>query len=524
MVKESDIIIGIDAGTSVLKAVSFSMDGRQFAVSAVKNDYCLGGDGAATQSLAKTWACCAHVLRSLSEKIKPSDNRVAAIGVTAQGDGTWLLDQNQNPVTDAWLWLDARAASTVDRLIKSDLEKDRFHDTGTGLNTCQQGAQLAHMKAHHPELLQSAAVALHCKDWLYYNLTGELATDPSEASFTYGDFRSRRYSERVIEALGLGEYRSLLPNILDGTQITHPLSESAARQTGFRAGTPVSLGFVDMVMTALGAGVYTGDEGIGCSTIGSTGVHMTAKRAESVQFNPDHTGYVICLPHQDLVAQTQTHMAATLNIDWIVDVGADLIAEFTDRRPAPQEMMTRLEAWLCATEPGALLYHPYISEAGERGPFLNVDAKANFTGLAAGHRYPDLVRAVIEGLGMAARDCYAAMGEMPRELRLTGGAAKSDAFRKILSAALATPVRVSTREEAGAAGCAMVAAVGIGAYRDMEACIDQWVVPYLTDAQEADANLSQIYQGLYRAYTQTRDGLLHPWATLGAIAKQKPGL
>lgn len=523
MVQESDIIIGIDAGTSVLKAVAFSIEGRQLAISAVKNDYYLGDDGAATQSLSKTWRDCAQVLRGLSEQIEHFDHRVAAIGVTAQGDGTWLLDQNQRPVTDAWLWLDARAASTVDQLIKSDLEKDRFHDTGTGLNTCQQGAQLAHMKAHHPELLRSAAVSLHCKDWLYYNLTGELATDPSEASFTYGDFRSRRYSDAVIEALGLGEYRSLLPNILDGTQITHQLSASAAQQTGLRAGTPVSLGFVDMIMTALGGGVYTGDEGIGCSTIGSTGVHMIAKRADSVQLNPDHTGYVICLPHQDLVAQTQTHMAATLNIDWILDVGADLVAEFADR-PAPQEMITRLEAWLCATEPGALLYHPYISEGGERGPFLNADAKANFAGLAAGHRYPALVRAVVEGLGLAARDCYAAMGGMPRELRLTGGAAKSSASRKILSAALETPVRVSTREEAGAAGCAMVAAVGIGAHRDMEACIDQWVVPCLAEAEEADANLSQIYQRLYRAYTQMRDGLVRPWATLGAIAKQKPRL
>ena len=514
------IIIGIDAGTSVLKAVAFALDGRQLAISSVKNDYNVSADGAATQSLPDTWQDCAHALRGLSEQIDDLDSRTAAIGVTAQGDGTWLLNSSQEPFTDAWLWLDARAAKTVDRLVKSEAERDRFHDTGTGLNTCQQGAQLAHMKVHLPDMLERASIALHCKDWLYFNLTGVLATDPSEASFTYGDFRIRQYSDRVIDALGLNDHRSLLPDIIDGTQVTHPLSARAAQQTGLRAGTPVSLGFVDMVMTALGAGVYTGDEGVGCSTIGSTGVHMTAKPAENVRLNPDHTGYVICLPHQDLVAQTQTNMAATLNIDWILDVGADLVAEFV-ARPSKEDMIARLECWLLASEPGSLLYHPYISDAGERGPFLNADAKANFTGLAGVHRYPDLVRAVVEGLGMAARDCYAAMGGMPQELRLTGGATKSDAFREILSAVLDTPVRVSEREEAGAAGCAMMAAVGIGAYPDMKACIDQWVDPLLARAEEPDRTLSQKYQRLFAAYTETREGLVRPWARLGEIAQPK---
>ena len=72
-----------------------------------------------------------------------------------------------------------------------------------------------------------------------------------------------------------------------------------------------------------------------------------------------------------------------------------------------------------------MLYHPYISEAGERGPFVNANARAGFIGLSSGHRFPDLLRAVVEGLGLAARDCYAAMGALPSELRLTGGAARS---------------------------------------------------------------------------------------------------
>ena len=76
----------------------------------------------------------------------------------------------------------------------------RFEATGTGLNTCQQSAQMAHMDRYHPELLNGSEVALHCKDWLYLNLTGVRATDPSEASFTFGNFRTRRYDDNVIAA------------------------------------------------------------------------------------------------------------------------------------------------------------------------------------------------------------------------------------------------------------------------------------------------------------------------------------
>ena len=94
------------------------------------------------------------------------------------------------------------------------------------------------------------------------------------------------------------------------------MTQAAAEATGLRAGTPVSLGYVDMVMTALGAGVHTGDAGAGCSTVGSTGVHMRAVASNKVHLNAERTGYVICLPVPDLVTQVQTNMAATLNLDW----------------------------------------------------------------------------------------------------------------------------------------------------------------------------------------------------------------
>lgn len=509
----SDLVVGIDAGTSVIKAVAFTLTGRQMASAAVPNTYATAPDGSATQDMARTWAECAAALRALGDRVEGLADRCAAVAVTAQGDGTWLVGANDAPVGDAWIWLDARAAPAVTRLTAGSGERARFAATGTGLNTCQQGAQMAHMDATCPELLDRAEVALHCKDWLHLCLTGVRATDPSEASFTFGDFRTRTYDDDVVAALDLTHRRALLPQIVDGSRMTHPLTPDAAAATGLRSGTPVSLGYVDMVMTALGAGVHTGDAGAACSVLGSTGVHLRAVRAGDVILNDANTGYVMCLPVPGMVTQMQSNMAATLNIDWLLGVARDLLAQF-GHDVSHGDLMARIDGWVAGAQPGHLLYHPYISASGERGPFVDATARAGFTGLSAQHRFPDLMRAVVEGLGLAARDCFAAMGPMPDELRLTGGAARSDALRAILAAAVDAPVRVSQRTEAGAAGAAMMAAVAIGAYDDMDACIDDWVTPLLGRPEPPDPALAATYRALFPTYLAARQAAAPIWANL----------
>lgn len=508
-----DVLIGIDAGTSVIKAVAFDLGGKQLATSAVPNRYTTGAGGAVTQPLGQTWDDCVKALRGLGEKVENLASRTAGLAVTAQGDGTWLVGKNNEPVADAWLWLDARASPTVEKLQHTSADRARFEATGTGLNTCQQGSQLAHMAATSAELLQSAEVALHCKDWLYLKLTGVRATDPSEASFTFGNFRTRSYDDRVIEALGLSAHRHLLPQIVDGSKQTHPLSAKAALETGLLEGTPITLGFVDMAMTAFGAGAYTGDAGAACSIIGSTGVHLRAVNADDVVLNAEGTGYVIALPVENIVTQVQTNMASTLNIDWALKLAGDLMAE-GGRELSHSQLVGRIEEWLAASTPGALLYHPYISEAGERGPFVNAKARAGFIGLSSQHGFADMLRAVVEGLAMATRDCYAAMGDMPKELRLTGGAARSQALRKVLGAATGASVRVSDRDEAGAAGAAMMSAVAIGVYPTMQACIDQWVTPLLGSPESPDSSQFETYNQLYNAYRDARKALPPIWDQL----------
>ena len=513
-----DLLIGVDAGTSVIKAVAFDLTGRQIALASTRNSYATLPGGGVEQDMARTWADTASVLRALGDKVEGLADRAAALAVTGQGDGTWLIDADGRPVHDGWLWLDARAAAEAREIAAGPGAEIIYRETGTGVNVCQMRTHLLWMQRHAPDLLDRAATAFHCKDWLYFRLTGERATDPTEGVFTFGDFRARDYSEAALEALGLAGLRRLLPPIVDGAAVSHALTAAAAAETGLPAGLPVSLGYVDIMCCAVGAGLHDPEVRPGLSVIGSTGMHMRfVPDAASVMLNADRSGYTMAFPGTAF-AQMQTNMAATLNIDWVLGLAAEMLAAEGVSRTA-DDLLQGMDARVMAARPGAALYHPYISTAGERGPFAEPDARASLTGLDQTTGWFDIVRSVYDGLALAARDCYAEMGPIPSEIRLTGGAARSAALRQILAAALKAPVRTVAQEEAGAAGAVMMAAVAQGLHADIGASVEAWVTPLLQEAEAPDPALVPIYDALYDAYRAGRDHAGPSWAALATMRR-----
>lgn len=507
----TDLLIGVDAGTSVIKAVAFDLDGRQVAEASRRNSYNTLPGGGVEQDMARTWADTAAVLQALSQKVEGLDRRVIGMGVTGQGDGTWLADAAGRPVHDAWLWLDARAAGDAARLQSSAEIDEIYRRTGTGVNVCQMRSQLAFMQREAPELLARAATAFHCKDWLYFNLTGVRATDPTEGVFTFGDYHTRDYSDAVVQALGLAGLRHLLPPILDGAVETRPLAPQVAEATGLPVGLPVSLGYMDIVCTALGAGLCEPGANVGLSVLGSTGAHMRyVPDASQVTLNAERTGYTLALPGTGF-AQLQTNMAATLNLDWALGVAVQILnGAGVDRTGA--DLLAELDGQVMAARPGAAMFHPYISAAGERGPFTDPRARASLTGLDLSTGWADILRAICDGLALAVRDCYRAMGPVPDEIRLTGGAARSAALRQLLAGALGVPVRSVAQDEAGAAGAAMIAALALGVFPDMDSATDTWVRPLLQPPQMPDPHLVRIFEAQYDAYRATRKALPPIWA------------
>ena len=507
-----DLLLGIDAGTSVIKVVAFDLKGNQIAVAAKANHYEILPNGGVEQELERTWADTLEVIRQILEKL--DRHQIVGIAVTGQGSGTWLIDEDGSPVGRGWLWLDARAADLVDSYGKSSNARRRFELTGTGLAACDQGPQLLWMKKYQPEILHESATVFHCKDWLYFNLTGVRATDPTESVFSCGDFRERDFSDEVIELLGLTEQKALFPKVFDGTKVSHPLSDNVARLCGLQSGIPVVLGYVDVICTALGSGLYDPGYQTGCTIIGSTGMHMRyVDSVDEVKLNQESTGYTMVFPVDGAYSQMQSNMAATLNIDWMLDLAIDVL-RFQGIQKNRSDLLKDLDQHILDASPAEFLYHPYISQAGERGPFINANARASFIGLSSKHGYFDVLRGVYEGLSFAARDCYEAAGGVPAEVRLSGGAARSKALRKIMGSVLKTRFRTAERGEAGASGVAMVAAVSLGIYPTMAACVKDWVHPYLSEAEEYDASQSQIYDSLYPIYVEARQAYLPLWKSL----------
>jgi erythritol kinase len=514
-------VIAVDAGTSMIKALAFALDGTPLAAAARPNRYECLADGGVEQDMRQTWRDVAGALGELAQRIAGLGVEVVALAVTGQGDGTWLVDREGEPAAPALLWLDSRAAGIVAEFEASGVRRRVYRHTGCGMNPCNQSAQLVWLQRHAPDVLERATTAFHCKDWLYFRLTGVRAADVSEATFTFGDFRTRRYVPEILDWIGLGRHRRLLPEMVDGSVTTHPLAPTAAAAIGLTAGIPVAVGYVDVVCTALGAGLYQRERAVGCSIIGSTGMHMRfVPEVAALVLPPEPGGYVMPFPVEGSASRMASNMAATLNIDWIRDIAcaaADLLGRPAERAAA----LAAIDARILEGRPGAALFHPYIHAAGERGPFLDPLARAQFTGLSADAGFLDLARAVYEGLALAARDCYAAMGAPPEEICVAGGAARSKALKLILASTLGVPVRESLREEAGAAGAAMMAAVAIGAFPDMAAAAAQWVTPLLRDTVAPDPDLAELYGRLFPVYVETRKAMADVWPHLAAARRRE---
>jgi erythritol kinase (D-erythritol 1-phosphate-forming) len=508
------IIVGIDAGTSVIKSVAFAATGEQLAVAAIPNKYVTLPDGGAEQDMALTWADTAATLKQLGEQIPDLASRLIAISVTAQGDGMWLIDKHGEPVGPANIWLDNRAGSIVEEYVNSKNYAAHYERTGTGLTVVQMSVKLAWTARHRPEILAKSSHAFHCKDWIYFNLTGDRVTDPSEANFTFGNFRSRTYQPDILEHLGIASAKRLLTPVVDGTIECGHLTETAARATGLKAGTPICLGFIDVVCSGLGGGLFDATGRSGCTIVGSTGMHMRLRTdAGKVKLNEEKSGFTIAFPAPGMVAQIQSNMASTLNIDWLLDVARGILSEAGVEK-SRADLINGLDGKLLAREPAKLLYHPYISRIGERGPFMDVAARASFNGLDTTADYYDMMRGVFEGLGFAARDCYAVMGPVPKEIRVTGGAARSKALRLILASALGADIRSVSREETGAAGAAMMAAVQQKLFPDVASCAKIWVDRHIGASTKPDINLAKRYDAIFPYYVEARKAIRPIWRGL----------
>lgn len=514
---DASYLLGIDAGTTVIKATLFDVDGRELAGAAHPASLLSPRPGWAEADMDATWQGVVATVRMVLSQQPEAADHIAAIGLTGQGDGTWLVDADLRPVRPAILWCDGRTAPFVEESHRSGLSAAIFEITGTAFNTCNQAGHLRWLQEHEPGTLQATSYVLRAKDWLFLCMTGVASSDETDASHTYFSVHQRGYDERIFDLLGIRAWQQpirLLPPARPSAANCAELLTKAAAELGLRAGTPVVAGPFDVAASALGVGVVS--PGDACSVLGTAGVHQVVTDAPVME--PANIGYNMCHAPVGRWMRLLPTMTNTQNLQWFAREFC--VPERAAAEAEKTNLWEQLEAAASRVPLGShgVIYHPYIDAAGERAPFVSPHARAQFSGLSAQHGRDVMLRAVYEGVVLSALDCYTTMNVPISELRPAGGGARSPLWSQMLADALGCPVLIVEGSEYGAKGAIINAGVAVGIYPSYEEGIARTVRVarrYLPDpARRPD------YLLLLELYRAIRDAMIPVWAQRTALLQR----
>ncbi len=449
-------LLGLDAGHTVIKAALFDETGTEIG---------RGTRATATYSLHPHWqerdmdVVWTSAVGAIAEALNAAGitgSQVAGIGIGAHGDGLYLVDDDLRPVRAAILATDTRAASYCERWNKGAVADALMAITGQVPAAYAPPATLSWLRDHEPEAFGRAAHMLFCKDWLRLQLTGEVATDPTEAGAGFSDVRTRSWSMEAVELCGLSDAARLLPPIMPSGAVAGYVTETAAAATGLRRGTPVVTGSHDVHVAALGIGALkpaSVSAIMGTFNINQL-VHPDAPLSWQWQARASLT--------EDRFMLMSTSPAGATAVDWVRQVttkGPDTIGEAVD-----EALADRNGASVADADPYFL---PFVY-----GTMLNPPIGGAFTGLGSWHGPTDLLRAGLEGVVYTHRyhlEALAGAGPIDvRPVRLAGGGTRSAGWTALLSDATGLSVEVTDAVESGARGAAMLAGVGVGVFGNVD--------------------------------------------------------
>ncbi|GGO65303.1 FGGY-family carbohydrate kinase [Nonomuraea cavernae] len=481
--------ICVDAGTTVVKAVGYDEAGAEVAVARHQTGVSRPAPGWAEQDMTTVWDAVARTVRDVAAR---TEGPIDFLAVTAQGDGVWLVDPAGEPTGNAILWNDGRAAATVDAWARSGVAERAFRLNGNVSASGLPHAILSWLREHDPDRLDRSAAGLTCGGWIFSRLTGEIATDESDASAPFMDLRTRAYSPELMAMYGLEWAERLLPEPRDDTRRVAALTTGAAESLGLPAGTPVVMAPYDIASTAIGAGAVR--PGQACGILGTT--LCTETVADRPDLDGEPVGVTLAIPGGYLRA------FPTFSGGEVIQWACRLLG-----LPGPAE----LGELAAQSPPGArgLAFLPYLSPAGERVPFSDPLARGSFLGLSFEHGREHIARAVLEGLSLVVQDCLAVSGVAAQELRVCGGGSANALWVRMISDITGLPVHRSSDAEVGARGAFIVGLVATGAAPGVEVAADRFV--RLSDAVHPDPGP---YDTAYQDFLALRANSARSWPLL----------
>jgi len=495
-------VLGIDIGTSACKALLLDEHGRILATHTVSYELEQPRPGW-TQQDPQVWLEGArHSVAAVLAQV-PAETRISAIGLTGQMHGMVPLDDSDQVIRPAMLWNDQRS-ECVALTEQAGGETSLRHATNNPMLPGYTGGKIAWLRKHEPAHYARLKTVLNPKDWLRLTLTGEKATEVSDASGTgLFDVRARVWATALIERLDMDP--RWLPPCYESSHISGQVSRSGAALFGLPEGTPVVGGGGDSVVQTLGCGV-TG-AGQVQTTIGTAGI--TACALPQPIDNLTGSLQVFCNVLPDQWHMMGVAMNGGYAMRWLQRL---LRSNLRDNHGPTQWDFEAIVAHANASAPGSrgLVFLPYLN--GERAPHADPLARAAFVGLSALHDSRDMARAVMEGVIFSLYDIYVAMQTAGMQtqamqspvLKTCGGGVRAPLWRQMQADVFGCDVLTTAGSEQGAAfGAALVAALGIDMFATPEAAVQHChVLTRETPDPDTQALLRtqfEIYQSLYPA-------------------------
>lgn len=501
-------LIGIDVGTTGTKTLLVDRPGRIVASATAEYPMYTPRPLWAEQEPEDWWKAAISSIQQVLAVSRVDPKDIAGIGLTGQMHGMVMLDQRGQVLRRCIMWNDQRTAAQCEWIMKT-VGRERFLELT--LNPALPGftaPKIVWTRDNEPDVYAKAAQVLLPKDYLRYRLTGEYATEVSDASGTVLlDVAGRQWSATVLKELCISP--TWMPRCVESPEVTGRVTPEVAAITGLRAGTPVVGGAGDQAASAVGTGIV--ETGLVSVTLGTSGVVFAYTDA----------------PRRDPLGRLHTFCHAVPGKWHVMGVTLSAGGSFRWLRDAlglaekdvallsgidPYEILTAEAANAPAGSEG-LLFLPYLT--GERTPYPDPNARGAFVGLTVRHDKRHVVRAVLEGVAYSLRDAlelFRELGIPVRQVRASGGGARSILWRQVLADIFDTELVTVAVTDSTAFGAALLAGVGTGVYTSVpEACrAAVHVVDTVRPNADSAATYDQyygVYRSLYRALKPAYDAI-----------------
>jgi xylulokinase len=473
------VVVGIDVGTSGVKAVAVSPQGRVVAQAKFGYELSTPQPGWAEQDPEDWWHATELALGSLTEQLGGS-GRVVGVGLSGQMHGLVCLDAEDEIIRPAILWNDQRTYREC-AVIEQAVGLQRLVElTGNRMLPGFTAPKLLWLRRHEPASYERIRHVLLPKDYVRLRLTGEKAVDVADASGTLlFDVARRAWSNEVLQTLEIPA--DWLPRTLESTEV------SGVTLTGvpLPAGIPVAAGAGDQQAGALGVGVV--EPGPLSVVLGTSGVVLAA--LDRYAHDREARAHTFCHAVPNLWEAMGVMLSAAGSLRWLRDAVAPGVSY--------EELTAEAGRW----EPGAggLLFQPYLQ--GERTPHADPHARGAFVGLSLVHDRGALVRAVLEGVAYGLRDSLELLREAGAPTasgRISGGGARSRLWIEIVASVLGLPLELTAVEEGAAFGAALLGGVAAGIFRGPAEAVQACVV--VGDRIDPNLDWQERYEHGYARY------------------------